>query len=356
MKCRNCNKNSRVIFDDERGEVVCSYCGVTERDHGVIDSEWNSEGTYADRHAANSKVDGFSVHEDSRQAEKYNKHSVRRTQIGKPGRRESSKVLPLYADELDRHTANKSIAPRNIERVNFFFNLFFDRLNIKSHAIMERAMNIYLKYHTRFSEQNPRKNIPNAIYIAPVCFYLAMKEFNLPLSYRDLQRVMRDENMAMSRNASNFFKIQFRVEQVLGSELAATKDPKRMKDLPIVFVSSIARKIGLPWRIEKKAMDIVYSIKSESWYTKYNPHDIAAGALWFVYFHLEHGAPRGDHPEVIFKSLDFEKAAKGNVITLRTVSRVISNAYKANQKKKGEEILVSVPKLSASKKPEAVRD
>ena len=112
------------------------------------------------------------------------------------------------------------------------------------------------------------------------------------------------------------------------------------------------------------SIKILEDLKDEEFMKRHSPHDLAAAALYYVYFHVIQQGKRGTrkNSNKYIRQDVFSDYAKGNLITLRTVVKAIAESYNKKTENKevgtgtGRErgteqqrpILVSVPQLSMS--------
>jgi len=321
MKCENCQ--GTIIFDEITYENVCSSCGASKPVEPSVVVVENGAGIRTKTEDIHVETQILSVPQ--------NCYPSRYTKIGS-----ERGYIERKMNTVDIH-ASKSVS-RSIGQINYYVNLLSERLGIgHCRSMKERALDIYKRFRPKFTN-----NLFNSKVLSAVCLYLAIKEFNIPKTFRDIQNAMKKERLAGGKNINSFYKMQFMVQSTLG--LIPTQDIP----LPLALVSSIAKQIGLAVNIEKGAIQILEELKDEEFMRKHSPHDLAAASLYYVYFHVVQKGIRTRRKDKYLKQDVFANHAKGNLITLRCVLKAIAESHekKAEKETEPKPILVSVPQLS----------
>lgn len=342
FKCKNCSSDD-FVFDAELFENICSKCGVVEAETELLST---AEADIQSRH--HEMMDHVSIN--------MNKYTRNKTSsVVKPCRSGTESVV------IDKYVNGNSLVTDR--KMNYYVNLFSDRLGLTgNYRLKTRAMDIYMRFKSELERQRPRKSdgpkTPEARFLAPVCIYIAIKEYGIPKSFREIQRIARQEGVTHSRlGISNFLKLQTRVQEAL--RLDHVKSPD--KQLPMVLASSFAKQLGLALKTELKAIEVLNTLKDELWFTSHSPNDIAICALWFAYYRLKVGYNSKRKSNVSTQRHDcihmdsFVEIAKANFVTARVITKIIADSYAKVQKKKAKdgqerEILVSVPQFGSDRK------
>lgn len=253
--CGECGSHS-LIFDDFRGEIICSSCGVVA-DSNLVDTgpEWRAY----DQWEKNNKSRVGSPHFNPSQ------HDLS-TVISSSSYDSSGSTLPNTAQFKFRRLARINDQTQNKIARNLK-NALVEIKRIKSHLsltddISEGATSIYRKAL--------RKNLirgRSVIAISASSIYLACRQKNSTVTLKEIAEVSGLETKELGR----YVRILMRHLRIHGTRL----DPLRL-------IASLGEKLELTMNTIRQAIDLFYHVKQRKLVTGKKPMSVAATLIYIA--------------------------------------------------------------------------
>jgi transcription initiation factor TFIIB len=253
-KCEMCS--GTLIFDVQTDERVCNGCGVVipacdELLHNVTCAhEKNIERQPVAESLANNMMYEISL-----------PTFIGERNIDANGKQIRSSSFDRMR-RLDRITLANDNKIRNLNRAVREIRRITEILGLKT-SVAERATYIYRK---AFGLGLIRGRSISGIAAASI--YIACKEFETPHSIHDI------EKMIDGLGKKNILRYQKMLLKVMKINLGLPS--------PISHISKIAERTGLSGKIERKALDILSKVSSNSLLVGKKPISIAAAALYLA--------------------------------------------------------------------------
>jgi transcription initiation factor TFIIB len=255
QSCGECGSHS-LIFDDFRGEIICSSCGIVA-DSNLVDTgpEWRAY----DQWEKNNKSRVGSPHFFPSQ------HDLS-TVISSSSYDSSGSTLPNAAQFKFRRLARINDQTQNKIARNLK-NALVEIKRIKSHLslsddISEGATSIYRKAL--------RKNLirgRSVIAISASSIYLACRQKNSTVTLKEIAEVSGLETKELGR----YVRILMRHLRIHGTRL----DPLRL-------ISSLGEKLELTMNTTRQAIDLFYHVKNRKLVTGKKPMSVAATLIYIA--------------------------------------------------------------------------
>jgi transcription initiation factor TFIIB len=252
-KCEMCS--GTLIFDVHTDERICNKCGVVipacdELLHNVTCAQEKIGQQPVIESLANNMMYEISLP----------------TFIGERNVDANGKQIRNSSFErmrrLDRITLANDNKMRNLNRAIREIRRITEILGLKV-AVAERATYIYRK---AFGLGLIRGRSISGIAAAAI--YIACKEFETPHSIHDIERMVDGSG---KKNILRYYKILLKVMKI-NLNLPS----------PISHISKIAERTGLSGRVERKALEILSKVSSNSLLAGKKPISIAAAALYLA--------------------------------------------------------------------------
>ena len=253
--CGECGSHS-LVFDDFRGELICSSCGVVA-DSNIVDSgpEWraydqwekNSKSRVGSPHAFPSQHDLSTVIS----ASSFDSQGSTLSNTAQFKFRRLSRINDQTQNKIARNLKNALV---EIRRVKSHLDL--------SNDISEAATAIYRKAL--------RKNLirgRSVVAISASSIYLACRQRNSTITLKEIAEVSGLETKELGR----YVRILMRNLRIHGTRL----DPLRL-------ISSLGEKLELTMNTVRQAIDLYYHVKNHKLVTGKKPMSVAATLVYIA--------------------------------------------------------------------------
>ncbi|KAK4750414.1 hypothetical protein SAY87_003896 [Trapa incisa] len=250
--CKDCKKQTEVVFDHAAGDTICSECGLILESHSIDEtSEW--------RNFANESNDNDPV----RVGGPYNPlltDGGLTTVISKPNG-SSGEFLGSSLGKWQPRSANPD---RSLIQAFKSIGIMSDRLGLVT-TIKDRANEIYKKVE----DQKPLKG-RNLDAILGACLYIACRQENKARTVKEICSVANGTTKKEIGRAKEF--IVKLLEGEMGSEMGTIHAADYMRR----FCSNL----GMSNEEVKAAQEVV--IKSEDLDIRRSPISIAAAVIYII--------------------------------------------------------------------------
>jgi transcription initiation factor TFIIB len=252
IKCETCDGD--LIFDSDTNEKICASCGIVISAMYEIESKSHLSMKYMDHGAAEQHTNHmmYDVSLPSFIGEK---------NIDVNGKR----IDRFHSDKmrrLDRRTISNDPKIRNLNKAVREIRRITEILGMKM-LIAERASYIYKK---AFGQGLIRGRSISGIAAAAI--YVACKELDIPHSVDEIENLIENVN---KKNVLRYYKLllkQMRLNVGLPN--------------PIAHLSRISERARLSGRTERKAIEILSKVGTDSTLVGKKPISIAAAALYLA--------------------------------------------------------------------------
>ncbi|KAF8037217.1 hypothetical protein BT93_B0200 [Corymbia citriodora subsp. variegata] len=252
--CRDCNKQTEVVFDHAAGDTICSECGLVLEAHSIDEtSEWR---TFANESNDNDPV---------RVGGPYNPlltDGGLSTVISKPNG-SSGEFLNSSLGKWQGRGANPD---RNLIQAFKSIAIMSDRLGLVT-TIKDRANEIYKKVE----DQKPLKG-RNLDAILAACLYIACRQENKPRTVKEICSVANGATKKEIGRAKEFIVKLLEGEMGQSVEMGAIHAADYMRR----FCSNL----GMTNQEVKAAQEVV--LKSEELDIRRSPISIAAAVIFII--------------------------------------------------------------------------
>lgn len=249
--CLSCD--GTMIFDVHTDEKICNKCGIVMPacDEFLHDFTCNktSQQTSVESLASNMMY-GISLH----------------TFIGEKNIDANGKKIQSFHMEkmrkLDKLTLANDNKMRNLNKAIHEIRRITEILGLKT-SVAERATYIYRK---AFGQGLIRGRSISGIVAAAV--YVACKEMDIPHSIDDVEKLLEGIN---KKNVLQYYKMLLKCMNI-----------RIGLPNPISHISKIAERTGLSCKTERKALEILSKVSTNSLLSGKKPISIAAAALYMA--------------------------------------------------------------------------
>lgn len=249
--CVGCG--GRLVLDAGNGESVCTVCGmVADDDHNIVDSRAYLKSTGMNHNA----VRPFTVHHtDLSTLIDYANVDVNGRQIDK--RQEINKIR-----KLNTRVSSNNCKVKHLTKAKFELSRIVELLGVGT-TVAERAWYIYRKVH----KKNLVRGRPIAGLVA-AAVYISCMDMDVPCSIDRIHNLVRN---LKKKTFVYYCKLLLREMQMnVGSPS------------PSLYVSRVAKSVGLSGFTERKALDILDLAKDHEMFRGKRPLSLAAAALYLA--------------------------------------------------------------------------
>jgi len=255
IMCTVCN--GKLVSDFDNGEKICSLCGIVTRDyHGSSINETDSSSTTSNI-TKNDGPTSIMMYDiglpsiiDSKNVDANGKH-IHNPEIEKMRR------LNKFTISGNSKTKNLNKAVNEIRRITEIIG--FNAL------VAERACYIYRKI---LNKGAIRGRSITGIVSATIC--VACEEMNIPFS---IDKIVELANNSTKKSITHYYKFILR-QLEMNSRIIG----------PSHSISPIAKKAGLSTKTERRALEILEQVNSDSILSGKKPISIAAASLYLASF------------------------------------------------------------------------
>ena len=241
-----------VIYDYEKGEKLCSQCGIIMQDK-VFDVEFDAN-FYKIKSDTNTALPNSFISNDkdmSTTIADYDTTSVRRFY----SRREHNKIRFLTK------VVSCSNDKRNLKIVIDLLNRIKDKLSLPSTSIEDALL-----YYKKALNKNLIKGISiKEMIVACVC--IVCKKFNIPRTLSEISKIVEADKVFTGRCC----RLLLREFQV-----------KHMQFKPTIFIRKIADEANISERTTRESIDMLLAIQNDNTISGKNSLSIAAAILYIT--------------------------------------------------------------------------